>query len=172
VLTGGVDVSAKHGYIVIETNYRLYAYTQSTLQLSIISTFADIQARFDNMAVAVLTRESVRRALGVGIRADQIIDFLREHAHAQMRASGGELVPPTVADQLRLWEMERDRFTFQPATAYSQFDSDDAYRQLHTFTKENDMQLWCRDEARMIIVSENDHVAVREYWKSAKKVKS
>jgi hypothetical protein len=43
------------------------------------------------MAVAVLTRESVRRALSVGIRADQIIDFLREHAHAQMRANGGEV---------------------------------------------------------------------------------
>lgn len=36
------------------------------------------------MSVGVLTRESVRRALSVGITANQIIDYLRTNAHDQM----------------------------------------------------------------------------------------
>ena len=34
------------GYIVVETNFRLYAYTKSTLQLAILSTFTEMTYRF------------------------------------------------------------------------------------------------------------------------------
>ncbi|KAH9639024.1 hypothetical protein HF086_003555 [Spodoptera exigua] len=49
------------GYIVVETNYRV----------------------FPNLVVGVLTRESVRQALRGGITAEQIIHYLEQHSHPQ-----------------------------------------------------------------------------------------
>uniref|UniRef100_A0A915N5S6 General transcription factor IIH subunit 4 n=1 Tax=Meloidogyne javanica TaxID=6303 RepID=A0A915N5S6_MELJA len=53
----------KNGFLIVETNYRIYAYTNSTLQLAIISTFAEIIYRFPNVSIGLLSRDSIRRAL-------------------------------------------------------------------------------------------------------------
>ncbi|KAJ1373832.1 hypothetical protein KIN20_036357 [Parelaphostrongylus tenuis] len=79
----------RSGSIIVETNFRLYAYTSSALQLAILSTFTEMIYRFNDMSVGVLTRESVRRALQVGITASQIISFLRANAHRQCLTTGG-----------------------------------------------------------------------------------
>ncbi|KAK6021273.1 hypothetical protein OSTOST_13052, partial [Ostertagia ostertagi] len=116
----------RSGNIIVETNFRLYAYTSSSLQLAILSTFTEMTYRFHDMSVGILTRESVRRALQVGITATQIISFLRANAHQQCISTGGPLncLPVTVADQIRLWEDERRRLTFTEATLYSTFEGD------------------------------------------------
>jgi transcription initiation factor TFIIH subunit 4 len=66
----------ERGYIMIETNYRVYAYTSSSLQIAILSLFISLQTRFANMVVGLITRESIREALNRGISADQV-SFLR-----------------------------------------------------------------------------------------------
>ena len=50
------------------------------------------------MCVGILTRESIRRALQVGITASQIISFLRTNAHPQCTTSRGPIhcLPVTV----------------------------------------------------------------------------
>jgi transcription initiation factor TFIIH subunit 4 len=73
------------GYILIETNYRVYAYTDSPLQIAILSLFVAMKAKFANMVLGVLSRDSVREAFSNGITADQIIAFLVAHAHPQMK---------------------------------------------------------------------------------------
>jgi Transcription factor Tfb2 len=64
------------GFIIVETNYRIYAYTSSTLQISILSLFINMQTRFANMVVGILNRDSVREALARGITADQVWEIL------------------------------------------------------------------------------------------------
>lgn len=74
--------------------------------------------------MGVLTRESIRLALRGGITAEQIVGYLRQHAHPQMLAAGGEAssaLPPTVVDQIKLWENERNRLTYTDGVLYSQF---------------------------------------------------
>lgn len=66
------EKNTQEGFIIVETNYRIYAYTDSTLQISILSLFINMQTRFANMVVGLLTRDSVREALGRGITADQV----------------------------------------------------------------------------------------------------
>ena len=46
--------------------------------------FTDFLYRFPNLAVGVITRESVRQALRGGITGEQIISFLNMHAHPEM----------------------------------------------------------------------------------------
>ncbi|XP_063095318.1 general transcription factor IIH subunit 4 isoform X4 [Cavia porcellus] len=99
------------GFIVVETNYRLYAYTESELQIALIALFSEMLYRFPNMVVAQVTRESVQQAIASGITAQQIIHFLRTRAHPVMLKQT-PVLPPTITDQIRLWELERDRLRF------------------------------------------------------------
>ena len=92
----------------METNFRVYAYTGSSLQIAILSLFVTMQTRFANMVIGVLCRDSVREALSRGISGEQIISYLHSHAHPEMRKNTPTL-PVTVIDQIRLWEMERNR---------------------------------------------------------------
>lgn len=67
--------------IVVETNYRVYAYTDSNLQVALLGLFTELMYRFPNLVVGVLTRDSIRQALRGGITAEQIISYLEQHAH-------------------------------------------------------------------------------------------
>ncbi|KAG7662641.1 TFB2 [[Candida] subhashii] len=73
------------GSVIIETNFKLYAYTNSPLEIAILNLFVHLRTRFSNMVCGQITRESIRNALYNGITAEQIIKFLETHAHPQMR---------------------------------------------------------------------------------------
>ncbi|KHJ77881.1 hypothetical protein OESDEN_22499, partial [Oesophagostomum dentatum] len=160
----------RSGNIIVETNFRLYAYTSSSLQLAILSTFTEMTYRFNDMSVGILTRESVRRALQVGITAAQIISFLRANAHKQCLATGGPLncLPVTVADQIRLWEDERKRLTFTEATLYSAFEGDSEFAGVRDFSLREGILLWADSEKKLVIVSDEGHEKVRAWWKANK----
>lgn len=94
-----VSLDKTEGFLVIETNYKVYAYTgkpacsylvisyhiDSPLQFSILSLFMKVKTRFPNMIYAVLQQESVHEALKRGITASQIIKFLTSNCHTIMR---------------------------------------------------------------------------------------
>jgi transcription initiation factor TFIIH subunit 4 len=75
------------GFIILETNYRVYAYTNSPLQIAILNLFVSLKSRFGNLVQGVITRDSVRNALSNGISADQVIYFIASNAHVQMRTN-------------------------------------------------------------------------------------
>lgn len=97
--------------------------------------FVDLKYRFPKFCLGLLTRESVRRALRSGITADQMINFLNINLHSDM-CKGKEKkrqIPPTVTDQIKLWEIERDRFTFKDGVLYSQFLSQNDFELLRNY---------------------------------------
>ncbi|KAI9607452.1 hypothetical protein H4Q26_005974 [Puccinia striiformis f. sp. tritici PST-130] len=73
------------GFLVLETNYRVYAYTSNPLQIAVLNLFLSLRYRFPNLVVGAVTRESIKSALSNGITADQVIIYLHTHAHPQMR---------------------------------------------------------------------------------------
>lgn len=99
----GSSVAANKGFIIIETNYRLYAYTNSLIQIAILSLFTRLQHRFPNLVSGKLTKASVHTAIRQGITSAQIISYLTTYAHPQMQKHVS-FIPPTVMDQIRLWE--------------------------------------------------------------------
>lgn len=105
------DTATSKGYIILETNYRLYAYTSSPLLISILSLFATLHTRYPNLITAKLTKPSIQAAIQLGITAPQIIDYLTTHAHPILRHANphAPVLPPTVVDQIRLWQMEGER---------------------------------------------------------------
>ncbi|KAG8222518.1 hypothetical protein J437_LFUL004554 [Ladona fulva] len=163
--TFGTKDEAQLGYIVVETNYRVYAYTNSNLQVALVGLFCEMMYRFPNLAVGVLTRESVRQALRSGISANQIIGFLEQHAHPQLHRNAPPLLPPTVVDQIRLWELERDRFRFEEGVLYSQFLSVADFETLRDHARDLGVLVWQSTPKRTVVVTKAGHEEVRRFWK-------
>ena len=158
------------GFIIIETNYRLYAYTSSPLQISLIALFTTLKYRFPNLVTGKLTRQSIRRAVEMGITADQIISYLTTHAHPQMRkfhasksaahgAGSPSVLPPTVVDQIRLWQLERDRIKATTGFLFKDFTSLAEYEAPCRYAEEIGVLVWKSEKRRMFFVTRHEQVA-------------
>ncbi|KAI2792168.1 General transcription and DNA repair factor IIH subunit TFB2 [Penicillium oxalicum] len=162
---------AGSGFIVIETNYRLYAYTSSPLQISLISLFTTLKYRFPNLVTGKVTRQSVRRAIDMGITADQIISYLHTHAHPQLRKHNAghstsntagippSILPPTVTDQIRLWQLERDRLRATAGFLFKDFTTLQEYQAPCQYAAEIGVLVWKSDRKRMFFVTRHEQVA-------------
>ncbi|PGH11439.1 hypothetical protein AJ80_07118 [Polytolypa hystricis UAMH7299] len=156
------------GFIIIETNYRLYAYTSSPLQISLIALFTTLKYRFPNLITGKLTRQSIRRAVEMGITADQIISYLTTHAHPQMRRHNAaktaantttSFLPPTVSDQIRLWQLERDRIKATPGFLFKDFTSLAEFEAPCRYAEEVGVLVWKSEKKRMFFVTRHEQVA-------------
>ncbi|VEN54900.1 unnamed protein product [Callosobruchus maculatus] len=164
--TQDIEEDAPKGYVIVETNYRVYAYTDSNLQVALISLFTELIYRFPNLVVGVITRDSVRQALRGGITADQIIGYLKQHAHPQTYTSESKNpLPPTVVDQIKLWELERNRLTYSEGVLYSQFLSQADFNVLKEYAKTNGWLIWCNKEKRTLVINKSAHDDVKKFWK-------
>jgi len=159
----------KEGFLVVETNYRVYAYTSSDLQVALIGLFAEVLYRFPNLAVAVITRDSVRQAFKGGITSSQIVRFLRMHSHPRQQAAhlkaGSSVIPPTVVDQIALWEAERNRFTFTEGVLYNQFLSQADYETVRNFAESVNVCVLANSKQRVVVVTKEGHEPVKKFWK-------
>lgn len=119
------------GYIILETNYRFYAYTSSPLPISILSLFATLHTRYPNLITGKITKSSIQSAIAMGITSSQIIAYLTVHAHPILRAQasqhGTPILPPTVVDQIRLWQIEGERMTSWKGFLIKDVGSEDDY---------------------------------------------
>jgi transcription initiation factor TFIIH subunit 4 len=169
----------RKGYLVVETNFRVYAYTISDLKVALIGLFAEMVYRLPNLAVAVITRDSIREALRGGISASQIVRFLRLHAHPQQQegarrkrkadraesdSDSGQtlLIPPTVVDQIYLWEKERDRFSFRDGVLYNHFLSQTDFDTVRNRANSIGACVWANDKNRAVVVTREGSRCIRE----------
>lgn len=157
------------GYIVVETNYRVYAYTSSPLQIAILALFTELLYHFSNMVVGILTRESVRQAFRGGLTANQILSYLEQYAHSKMKRIDNNnvqsILPPTIVDQIKLWELERNRLTFIDGIVYNQFLSPTDYKTLRDYAQSIGELVWENERSRTMVVTLNGHDDVKRYWK-------
>lgn len=157
--------------IIVETNYRIYAYTSSPLQIAVLALFCQLNMRFPNMVSGRLTRDSIRQAIGFGITADQIISYLHAHAHEQMvreaTVTGKPVLPPTVVDQIRLWQLENERMRTNAGFLFKDFESTEEYAALSRYAEEIGVLMWKNDKRQLFFASK--HEQLRDYLKSRKK---
>lgn len=157
---GGAGGSGGEGFIVLETNYRIYAYTDNPLQTAVLNLFINLKSRFPNLVVGSITRDSVKRALMNGITADQIISYLTTHAHPQMRKNK-PLIPVTVQDQIRLWELEKNRVKSDEGYLYTSFASLADYEYVLKHGRELGVILWESAAKRCFFTSVEGHASIR-----------
>ncbi|GFP54796.1 general transcription and DNA repair factor IIH subunit TFB2 [Trichoderma asperellum] len=168
---GGGGGEQQAGSVVIETNYRLYAYTQSALQIAVLALFAKLNMRFPDMVAGRLSRASIRQAINFGITADQIISYLAAHAHEQMHRTAAltnkPVLPPTVVDQIRLWQLENERMKTTSGFLFRDFTDDKDYLDTARFSEEIGVLVWRNDHARMFFA--NKHEQIKDFLKTRKR---
>ncbi|KAI3615975.1 transcription factor tfiih complex subunit tfb2 [Moniliophthora roreri] len=141
----GTSSGSQQGFIVLETNYRY---------------------RFPNLVVGSITRESVKKALSNGISADQLFDNTRSSPNAKKF---------TVQDQIRLWELEKNRLKSQEGTCsfqlciefrsylYTGFASQADYEFVLSYAKQLDVVLWESSAKRSFFGSTEGHANIRNF---------
>ncbi|KAI8362599.1 RNA polymerase II transcription factor B subunit 2 [Blakeslea trispora] len=155
---------ADQGFIILETNYKIYAYTDSPLQIAVLNLFVQLQSRFRNMVTGLITRDSIRNALMKGITAEQIIYYMQSHAHPQMRKKY-PVLPLTVIDQIRLWEMERNRLKPTNAYLYHEFNMQADFDAAEKYAKDLGVLLWSNPAKRKMTIAESGHESVKGFVK-------
>lgn len=176
------STSQSQGFIIIETNFRIYAYTSSPLQTSLLALFTNLRSRHPNLITAKVTKSSVQRAVQAGITADQIISYLTSHAHPQMRrhaaqaaasasdpakaAQASSVIPATVLDQIHLWQIEKDRMTTTPGYLMKAFGTQAEYERYWEFADQIGVLVWRSDRKRMFFVNQID--SLRRFMKNSR----
>ncbi|KAH3680666.1 hypothetical protein WICPIJ_008178 [Wickerhamomyces pijperi] len=168
------------GSIIIETNFKLYAYTNSPLQIAILNLFVHLKSRFANLVTGQITRESVRKALLNGITAEQMIAYLETHAHPQLRKTAEEvyqkkiqydantnekfhLIQPNITDQIKLWQLELDRILTWDGYLFTDFSNEEEYQVLQSYAEEIGVMLWCDHNKRKFFVTKEGNAQVIAY---------
>lgn len=188
-----------NGAVIIETNFKLYSYANSPLQIAILSLFVQLKSRFNNMVLGQITRDSIRRALRNGITAEQILAYLETHAHPQMIKLAEEqlekkigidnmkrrqmdiengkadqdqdnmfklqILPPTVVDQIKLWQIELDRVISADGYLYSDFSTINEYTDLVKYCQDIGVLVWKNDRKKIFFVEKEGNDQVIEYAK-------
>lgn len=153
----------ERGFIVLETNYRLYAYTSNPLRIAVLQLFTHIRSQFPNLIIGVITRESIKAALQRGISAEQVITYLSHHAHPQMVARNDPLLPITVTDQIRLWEREKNRVQQSFGALFRDFSSNEDFRLVRNYAKDLSVLVWQDESRRRLFVQESGVDQLRKY---------
>lgn len=155
-LVESATTSSDQGFIILETNHRLYAYTSSPLQIAVINLFARLNVRFPNLVAGKITKKSIQRAIECGITSDQIISYLYAYAHPQMRKSE-TILPPTVVDQIRLWQLEGDRMKATSGFLLKDFNPQE-YEECAKYAENLGVLTWKNDVKRMFFVSRIEQI--------------
>jgi len=178
--SGSTQSTNQRGFIVIETNYRIYAYTSSPLQISILALFTKLSTRYPNMVSGRVTKESIQRAIALGITSQQIISYLTAHAHPVMversraaNAAAGfaqnqlPTLPPTVVDQIRLWQIENDRMKSTVGFLFNHFRDKPEYDDCVNYAETIGVLVWRSEAKRCFFVTQHEQIA--KYLQNKKK---
>ena len=166
--------NTQKGFIIVETNYRVYAYTSSPLQIGLLSLFINLRSRHPNLITGKMSKGSVQRAVQAGITAEQIISYLTSHAHPQMRRHAAAeqaaltargiqteaqiqravpILPATILDQIHLWQLERDRMSTTPGFLFREFSTQAEYEGVVRYADETGVLVWKDDGKKMFFVT-------------------
>jgi transcription initiation factor TFIIH subunit 4 len=77
----------------------------------------------------------------------------------------GTPVPETVIDQIRLWESERNRVSFQKGFLYDSFANEQMYRETVQYAKDLSIYLYSNDEKRYLMADDSGHERMKAFLK-------
>ena len=168
--SGGGEESEPELGLVVETNFKVYAFTTSELHAHLLRFFVEVEYRLPNLVVGEITRESAQNAFRSGITAERIIHFLNTHAHERVQGRS-PLTPDNVTDQLRLWAKENNRFRSRDAVLYSNFDSLPEFEAARRHASDLHALLWSSTESQKFCVTEAGHTQLADFLRARKKRK-
>lgn len=73
-------------------------------------------------------------------------------------------VPPTVSDQVLLWERELDRLQKRSGVLLQGFAHDADYAAVKEHAQAAEAVVWCEDERRLLIVDPAQKKEIKQFW--------
>jgi len=152
--------------IIVQTNCQVVAYSSSELHIAMLQLFVDVNMRFPNMVTGRITRDRIKDAYRMGMRADQILTFLSSHAHPKV-ADRNPIIPDNVSDQLVLWEAENSRLRFQNCVVL-ELDkigvSHKVFQDLVAYAEKRLRAcLWANNDSHIIALTPDGYLAFKDY---------
>lgn len=78
------------------------------------------------------------------------------------------ILPSTVVDQIRLWEMERNRLRATPGTLFQGFREQE-YKEVLEYASDFGYVLWKSDLKKTLVLTSDGHDNVRSWLKEKSK---
>lgn len=149
--------NSSHLAIIVQTNFQLCAYTTSELHVSMLGLFCDLGTirRLPNVVFMHITRDSVKSAFHLGIKARQILRFLEKHAHPRLRNQGDNGEPPipdNVVDQIWLWDREMTRIRFTKVYKHECVLGTEEYQAVVEHAKETGAYKWSSQRNQHVLL--------------------
>jgi transcription initiation factor TFIIH subunit 4 len=63
-------------YLIVESNFKIYAYTNSKLETQLIDFLFEIEYVFPNLIVGHITRSSVRKVMKRGVGHQKVFFYI------------------------------------------------------------------------------------------------
>ncbi|RVD93071.1 RNA polymerase II transcription initiation [Tubulinosema ratisbonensis] len=143
-------------FLMVETNHKIYAYTNSKYEQSILTQFCEIQYELPSLTVCILSLENINRAFERGITAQQIVNYLENYSNK---------VPQAIVELIFVYERQKKRIKINDGYLYKNFLSIVDYEKTVKFCEENGFLLGKDNQSRMIIVKNEAHNFVKEFVK-------
>lgn len=151
------DTDQSEQFLVIESNFRYLAYTDSPYHRALLSIFSDINYEFPNCFIGEINNKSVSNALRKGITADQICFYMKKHGRYQMEPEGNEskisVVPENVLYQIKLWEEDLQWIKSKEGILISGFDTTDKYKKFLAAAKSADIYIYGSESSKVVVCS-------------------
>ena len=143
--------------IVVETNFKVYAYTPSVLEEALLKQFVVQRDRLPNLLVGHIEQDQMLQAFRKGITPDQIIRFLEDHAHPK----AGKELPRNVEDQIHLWYREQELVVAEEVDVYTDFDDVEEYNAWVRFADEQEIlkDVYQNKNNERTVIVEEGHIA-------------
>jgi len=136
--------------IIVESNFKVYAYTTSSVHECLLGLFCKRVTRLPNLVVFHVSAEPALRAMKQGIRVENIIRYLEAAAHPRALKrleEGSPVVPANVRGQLEVWESSRSRTKSSRAVLF-EWEAGEldpvTFERLRTLAEEKGALLWSR----------------------------
>ena len=95
-------------FLIIETNFKIYAYTKNSLDIKIFKFLFEVEYIFDGFIQGYISRECLRKLFKMGIQSHEILNYLSNHSSDKCNdycnIKGVKYkIPENVAHQIIMW---------------------------------------------------------------------
>ncbi|OAG33232.1 transcription initiation factor TFIIH subunit 4 [Nematocida sp. ERTm5] len=149
------DEEGAEKFLVLESNFRLYIYSNRPLDTFIISLFSIKSREFPNMIVAMINEDSIRQALMHGITAGQIRVYLNQNSMYEINEN--------VLEQIRLWEKRMNRIHSWESYIFSNFLNYKDFLLVESYCENNNIDHRSYREKRMLVVGIENYENVKSF---------
>ncbi|KAI5149759.1 transcription initiation factor TFIIH subunit 4 [Nematocida ausubeli] len=149
------DEEGGEKFLTLESNFRLYIYSNRPLDVFIISLFSIKIREFPNMIVAMINEDSIRQALTYGITAGQIRVYLNQNSMHKINEN--------VLEQIRLWEKRMNRIHAWESYIFSNFLNYKDFLLVESYCENNNVEHRSYRDKRVLVVGVENYDNVKSF---------